>query len=141
MNLLFFIITLPLFTLLPLLITSKTAMRFSTSALAGAVFFAFFANADYHDSCTCHNGGMYNWRLTTKACETEATLLAKRTRWGTVKYDTPSGRCKSVGVSDLIAGEEFTALCKALASQVGFPCAFDNSATCFADPDDVSSWC
>ncbi|WQF89947.1 hypothetical protein CDEST_14961 [Colletotrichum destructivum] len=116
-------------------------MRFSTSALAGAVFFAFFADARYHDSCTCHNGGTYNWRLTTKACDSERALLAQLKSWGSVQYDTPSGRCRSVGVKDLISGDDFETLCKAVASQVGFPCAFDNSLTCYADPDAVSSWC
>ncbi|CCF37674.1 hypothetical protein CH063_08950, partial [Colletotrichum higginsianum] len=82
-------------------------MRFSTSALASAVFFAFFADARYHDSCTCHNGGTYNWRLTTKACDSERALLAQQKSWGSVQYDTPSGRCRSVGVTDLISGDDF----------------------------------
>lgn len=25
--------------------------------------------ADSHESCTCHNGDSYNWRITSPACD------------------------------------------------------------------------
>ncbi|KAJ4328407.1 hypothetical protein N0V84_001090 [Fusarium piperis] len=99
-------------------------------------FFLTLATARLHDSCTCHNGDSYNWRMTTNAC---TDYNDSKFEWGGATYDTPSGRCTQITAEDKIAGKQWEAACKKIALS-GFQCA-DGVGTCYADPDDVRGRC
>ncbi|KAH7128036.1 hypothetical protein B0J13DRAFT_611570 [Dactylonectria estremocensis] len=111
-------------------------MQFSIPKLFSTFLFLSLAAADLHESCTCHNGDSYNWRITTKACEiyNEAAY-----QWGGAVYDTPSGRCTKAGTDDRLAGDQWEAACQSIAES-GFDCA-DGQGTCYASPDDVKGSC
>ncbi|KAF9878765.1 hypothetical protein CkaCkLH20_03665 [Colletotrichum karsti] len=118
-------------------------MRFQSSALAAVAFLVLSVEARWHYSCTCHNGGSYIWRITSNACSSYNSYIFQT--WpdsqNSVRYDTPSGRCTSVGPGgNVIDGDTMERMCKETA-QNGFPCANNNAHTCFAEPDSVSSWC
>ncbi|KAH6970624.1 hypothetical protein BKA56DRAFT_559006 [Ilyonectria sp. MPI-CAGE-AT-0026] len=101
-----------------------------------AILFFALAAADLHDSCTCHNGDSYNWRMTTNAC---ASYNDANYQWGGAFYDTPSGRCTQQSAEEQLAGDQWEAACKEIA-KTGFQCS-DGVGTCYANPDDVSGWC
>ncbi|GKT66430.1 hypothetical protein ColTof4_03922 [Colletotrichum tofieldiae] len=111
-------------------------MQPSIAKIAAAFLFVSVAFADLHDSCTCHNGDSYNWRITTKACE---VYSSKDYKWGKGTYDTPSGRCTKSGDSDQLAGDQWEAACREVAV-AGFQCA-DGKGRCTADADQVKGWC
>ncbi|EFQ29629.1 hypothetical protein CGRA01v4_14914 [Colletotrichum graminicola] len=109
-------------------------MQFSVSKMAAVFLFVSFASANLHQSCTCHNGDSYNWRITIKACELYAS---KKYQWGSASYDTPSGRC--VGSGQGVAGDQWEDACREIAKS-GFDCA-DGRGYCTADQDSVRGWC
>ncbi|KAK2009159.1 hypothetical protein LZ32DRAFT_620922 [Colletotrichum eremochloae] len=111
-------------------------MQFSISKTAVAFFLLSAVSADLHESCTCHNGDSYNWRLTTKACDLYAQ---KNYQWGRTHYDTPSGRCVRNSDTENIAGDQWEDACRETA-KTGFNCA-DGRGNCTADPDQVRGWC
>ncbi|KAL0933860.1 uncharacterized protein CTRU02_210659 [Colletotrichum truncatum] len=118
-------------------------MRICLLAFVAFALFVFSADADWHYSCTCHNGGSYIWRITTKACDAYNQHIDSE--WpdseNHVRYDTPSGRCTSVGPGgNVIDGDTMESVCKNTGTN-GFPCEHDNSKTCFANPGSISSWC
>ncbi|GME65508.1 hypothetical protein GTA08_BOTSDO05216 [Neofusicoccum parvum] len=93
--------------------------------------------ADDHDSCTCHNGDSYNWRITTAACD-----LYRSQNWrnGKVHYDTPSGRCTQDDGTQFVMGKEWEAACRTTAKN-GFLCA-SGGGTCYQpDEDQIRGWC
>ncbi|KAM5341484.1 hypothetical protein ACJ41O_014515 [Fusarium nematophilum] len=104
--------------------------------LFGVFLLASLAAADLHESCTCHNGDSYNWRMTTNAC---TKYTDYKYEWGGATYDTPSGRCTQNSPDDKIAGDQWEDACKEIA-RTGFACA-DGQGTCYADPADVRGWC
>ncbi|KAJ3522658.1 hypothetical protein NM208_g12767 [Fusarium decemcellulare] len=118
-----------------------------------AFLFLTAVTANLHDSCTCHNGDSYNWRMTTNACGKYNDAGYK---WGGSVYDTPSGRVSKPYFNKTVpnandssapkptqrpqlAGKEWEAACKEIA-QTGFQCA-DGVGTCYADPDEVRGRC
>ncbi|KZL69533.1 hypothetical protein CI238_00725 [Colletotrichum incanum] len=112
-------------------------MQFSIAKVASIFFFLSVASADLHDSCTCHNGDSYNWRITTKACELYAS---KNYQWGKGTYDTPSGRCVKNSDNDQLAGKEWEAACREVATS-GFQCADGEGLRCVAPTDEVRGRC
>ncbi|KAF4974271.1 hypothetical protein FZEAL_8807 [Fusarium zealandicum] len=101
-----------------------------------AFLFLSVVTADLHNSCACHNGDSYNWRITTNAC-TEYNDAGYK--WGGATYDGPAGRCTQASAEAQIAGKEWEAACKKIA-QTGFQCA-DGEGTCYADPKKVRGRC
>ncbi|WQF78738.1 hypothetical protein CDEST_03752 [Colletotrichum destructivum] len=112
-------------------------MQFSVTKIASIFFFLSVASADLHDSCTCHNGDSYNWRITTKACELYAS---KNYKWGKGTYDTPSGRCVQNSGTDQLAGKEWEAACREVANS-GFQCADGQGLYCKAPTNEVRGRC
>ncbi|GKT55920.1 hypothetical protein ColTof4_11667 [Colletotrichum tofieldiae] len=112
-------------------------MQLSIAKVASIFFFLSVASADLHDSCTCHNGDSYNWRITTKACELYAS---KNYQWGKGTYDTPSGRCVKNSDNDQLAGKEWEAACREVATS-GFQCADGQGLRCNAPTDEVRGRC
>ncbi|KAF6801189.1 hypothetical protein CSOJ01_11919 [Colletotrichum sojae] len=146
-------------------------MQFHSSALAAVAFLVLSAEARWHYSCTCHNGGSYIWRITSNACSSYNSYIFQT--WpdsqNSVRYDTPSGRvshrfpkrcaimaygvlrnelsahiwnqCTSVGPGGNVIDGDTMERLCKETAQEGFPCANNNAHTCFAAPDSVSSWC
>ncbi|KAH7063714.1 hypothetical protein B0J12DRAFT_694598 [Macrophomina phaseolina] len=96
------------------------------------------AAAKRYNSCTCHNGDSYNWRITSKACELHTQWYPGR---GEATYDTPSGRCKVNDMSSgFFTGDQWEAVCQEI-GKTGFLCA-SGSGTCFQpEASEVQGWC
>ncbi|OHF04127.1 hypothetical protein CORC01_00466 [Colletotrichum orchidophilum] len=112
-------------------------MQFSIAKVASVFFLLSAASAKLHDSCTCHNGDSYNWRITIKACSLYAS---KNYQWGNGTYNTESGRCTQNTANDQLAGDQWEDACREIASS-GFDCADGKGLYCKASPDDVRGWC
>ncbi|XDG07722.1 hypothetical protein ABKA04_007337 [Annulohypoxylon sp. FPYF3050] len=110
-------------------------MQFFTSLYLSFALLAVSVRGDLHPDCVCNNDGTYNWRMTTVAC---TKYNDAGYQWGGSTYDTPSGRCDAASGAQ-IAGKEWEAACKAIASS-GFQCV-DGVGTCFANPDSVRGSC
>ncbi|KAF9871037.1 hypothetical protein CkaCkLH20_11454 [Colletotrichum karsti] len=112
-------------------------MQFSIAKVASLFALVSVATANLHDNCACDNGDSYNWRITTKACE---LYSSKNYQWGVGVYDAPSGRCVKKTDNDQLAGKEWEAACREVAS-TGFDCADGKGLYCKANPDDVRGRC
>ncbi|KAF4775496.1 hypothetical protein HER10_EVM0011159 [Colletotrichum scovillei] len=112
-------------------------MQFSIAKVASLFVLLSVASADLHDNCACDNGDSYNWRITTKACELYAS---KNYQWGKGTYNTETGRCVQNSASDQLAGKEWEAACREIAS-TGFDCADGKGLYCKANPDEVRGRC
>ncbi|SPO03584.1 uncharacterized protein DNG_06267 [Cephalotrichum gorgonifer] len=106
------------------------------SLLSAAVLLVSSVMADLHDSCTCHNGDSYNWRMTTAAC---TVYDEAKYQWGGTYYNSTTGRCTQRASEDQLGGNEWEDACKRIAS-TGFQCA-DGVGTCFANTEDIKGWC
>ncbi|KAI8244265.1 hypothetical protein K4K57_000771 [Colletotrichum sp. SAR 10_99] len=113
-------------------------MQFSIAKVASLFVLLSVASADLHDNCACHNGDSYNWRITTKACE---LYSSKNYEWGVGVYDEASGRCVKKTDNDQIAGNEWEAACREVATGEGFACADGKGLYCKADSDSVRGRC
>ncbi|WYZ33996.1 hypothetical protein EsH8_I_000272 [Colletotrichum jinshuiense] len=112
-------------------------MQFTIAKVASLFVLFSVAAADLHDSCACHNGDSYNWRITTKACELYAS---KSYQWGAGTYDSASGRCVKNSDNDSIAGKEWEAACREVAN-TGFACADGQGLYCKAPTNEVRGRC
>ncbi|KAH6892635.1 hypothetical protein B0T10DRAFT_458343 [Thelonectria olida] len=92
--------------------------------------------ANLHDNCHCRNGDSAYDRITTLACE---AYNAAGYEWGGTTYNADTGSCVKATSEDKIAGKEWEAACRQIATS-GFACA-DGEGTCYANSDDVRGDC
>ncbi|KAI8308416.1 hypothetical protein K4K61_002688 [Colletotrichum sp. SAR11_59] len=113
-------------------------MQFSIAKVASLFVLVSAVSANLHDNCACHNGDSYNWRITVKACE---LYSSKNYEWGVGVYDEASGRCVKKTDNDQLAGKEWEAACREVATDEGFACADGKGLYCKADSDSVRGRC